>query len=416
MRREGRGDMNTFLTPTWFTKDTAVGFKNNLKLIGQFDRSYDDVWANKPQNMQIGYTVQVRIEQRWLVSEGQALVVQPILNQSVPMTINHQFQVGCEWSSADDALAVEEVQTRYTMPTGKAQANKWDLVAGQEVYKQVYFAIGTPGVPITDDVVYTDGVAKMRNAGVPDDFVAVLDPKSQSKLLAANFALFNPSKWVGNLVSRGVFAGAALGVDEWAWDPNMPMHVTGTFTTATPVISGANQTGSTLALAGMGTYAMKNGDIFTIDNVFGVNPLTQADTGDLQQFSLQADLAGTTTGTFSIAPAIITSGALQTVTGSPANGAAVSWLGATGTVAATMAATRSKQSLLFNPAAFAFVMIDLPKNLAGANSKRISDKDDAVSMRWVEQYSITTDQKPSRVDSMGGVAAILPAFALRAYS
>jgi hypothetical protein len=411
-----RCELNVFLTPTWFTKDTAVGFKNNLKLIGQFDRSYDDVWANKPQNMQIGYTVQVRIEQRWIVSEGQALVVQPILNQSVPMTINHQFQIGCEWSSADDALAVEEVQSRYTVPAGKAQANKWDVVAGKEVYKQVYTSIGSPGVPISDDATYTDGVAKMRNVGVPDDFVAVLDPKSQSRLLAANFALFNPQTQISKYFKTGQFSGPALGVDAWSWDPNMPTHTTGTFTTATPAVAGANQTGSTIALSGMGTYAMKAGDVFTIDGVFAVNPLTYEDTGDLQQFSLQADLAGTTTGTFTISPAIITSGSLQTVTVSPANLAAVTWLGATGTVAATMAATKSRQSLMFNPAAFAFVMVDLPKNLAGANTKRVSDKDAGISMRWVEQYAITTDQNPSRIDSMGGVAAILPAFAMRAWS
>jgi hypothetical protein len=408
--------MNTFLTPTWFTKDTAVGFKNNLKLIGQFDRSYDDVWANKPQNMQIGYTVQVRIEQRWIVSEGQALVVQPILNQSVPMTINHQFQIGCEWSSADDALAVEEVQSRYTKPAGKAQANKWDLVAGAEVFKQVYNSIGAPGTPITDDQVYTDAVAKMRNIGVPDDFVAVLDPKSQSRLLSANFALFNPQAQISKYFKSGQFSGPALGVDEWSWDPNMPLFTTGTFTTATPIVSSASQTGSTLAMSGMGTYAMVAGDVFTVAGVNSVNPLSYADTGDLQQFVLTANLAGTTTGTFSISPPIITSGPLQTVTVSPANNAVVSWLGATGTVSATMAAQTSKQSLMFNPAAFAFVMVDLPKDLAGAKSSRISDKATGISMRFVEQYAITTDQKPSRIDTMGGVAAILPAFALRAWS
>lgn len=408
--------MNTFLTPTWFTKDTAVGFKNNLKLIGQFDRSYDDVWANKPQNMQIGYTVQVRIEQRWIVSEGQALVIQPILNQSVPMTINHQFQIGCEWSSADDALAVEEVQTRYTKPAGKAQANKWDLVAGAEVFKQVYNSIGAPGTPITDDQVYTDAVAKMRNIGVPDEFVAVLDPKSQSRLLSANFALFNPQAQISKYFKSGQFSGPALGVDEWSWDPNMPLFTTGTFTSATPIVSSASQTGSTLAMSGLGTYAMVAGDVFTVAGVNSVNPLSYGDTGDLQQFVLTAPLAGTTTGTFSISPPIITSGPLQTVTVSPANNAVVSWLGSTGTVAATMAAQSSKQSLMFNPAAFAFVMVDLPKDLAGATCKRVSDKQTGISMRFVEQYAITTDQKPSRIDTMGGVAAILPAFALRAWS
>ena len=59
-----------------------------------------------------------------------------------------------------------------------------------------------------------------------------------------------------------------------------------------------------------------------------------------------------------------------------------------------MAAQSSKQSLLFNPAAFAFVMVDLPAKLAGATAARKNDKATGISLRFVEQYSITTDQNP----------------------
>ena len=409
--------MNTFITPNWVTTDVATGFLDSTKLIGRFDRQWDDSFSNKPEGAQIGNTIQVRIEQRWVVTEGQALVQQPILNQTVPISINHQFQIGMGWSSADDALVVEEVQSRYTKPAGRAMANKWDAVAGAEVFKSVYNSIGTPGTPIADDQIYTDGVAKMRNLGVPDEFVAVLDPKSQSRLLSANFALFNPSAQISKYFKSGQFSGAALGVDAWFWDPNMPTFTTGTFTSATPIVSSAGQTGSTLAMSGMGTYAMVQGDVFTVAGVNSVNPVSYVDTGDLQQFVLTAPLAGTTTGTFAISPPIITSGPLQTVTASPANNAVVSWLGATGTVAATMAAQTSRQSLMFNPGAFAFVMVDLPASLPGANSKRINGGGDYnLSVRWVEQYNIQTDQLPSRIDSIGGVAAILPSFALRAWS
>lgn len=409
--------MNVFISPTWVTKDVAVNFKNNLKLIGRFDRTWDNTWENKPGGAQIGYTTLVRIPQRWVVVEGQALVQQPILNQAVPMTINHQFQIGMGWSSADDALVVEDVQRRYTRPAGMSMANKWDAVAGAEVYKQVYFSIGSPGTPIADDQIYTDGVAKLRNMGVPEDLAVVMDPKSQSRLLSANMALFNPQNQISRNFRSGEFSGPALGVDSWNWDPNLPTFTTGTFTTATPVVSGANQTGSTIALAGMGTYAMVAGDVFTIAGVNAVNPVSQVDSGDLQQFVLTAPLAGTTTGTFSFSPAIVLTGPLQSVTNAPANGAAVQWLGATGTVAATMAAQSSRQSLMFNEHAFAVVMVDLPANLPGARSKRINGGGDyALSIRWVEQYNIQTDQLPSRIDSIGGVACILPYFALRIWS
>jgi hypothetical protein len=108
---------------------------------------------------------------------------------------------------------------------------------------------------------------------------------------------------------------------------------------------------------------------------------------------------------------------LQTVVALPANNAAVSFKGATGTVGATMAATSTKINLLANPAAFAFVSADLPKNLAGAVAGRTPGaKTDRVSIRYVDQYNIQTDQMPRRMDALVGAAPILPYFGLVAYS
>jgi hypothetical protein len=75
----------------------------------------------------------------------------------------------------------------------------------------------------------------------------------------------------------------------------------------------------------------------------------------------------------------------------------------------------SKQSLMFNPAAFAFVMADLPAKLPGANSKRINDAEAKVSMRWVEQYQIGTDQNPSRLDILIGAATLQARLACRVW-
>jgi hypothetical protein len=409
--------LNTFISPTWVTKDVAVNFKNSLKFLAQFDRTWDSSWENKPQGAQIGYTTQVRIQQRWQVSEGQALVQQPIFNQTVPLTINHQFQIGMGWSSADDALLVEEVQTRYTKPAGRAQASNWDAVAGREVYKSVYFSKGTPGTALTSNQSWTDAVALLDNVAVPDDdLCAVIDPLTRSNLLNANFALFQPKN---DYFKTGQFADEALGISAWYTDPLMPTHTTGTFTTATPITTAGAQTGSSLTVSGMGTYALKAGDVFKFASgtaVNAVNPVAYTDTGIAQQFVLTADVSGTTTATLSISPPIITSGPLQTVTASADNGAALLFQGATGIASATLAATASRQSFVFNQAAFAFVMADLPERLPGAMAKRVNSAEEKLSMRWVEQYNIQTDQLPSRVDTIGGVGVILPYFAVRMWS
>lgn len=411
--------MNTFITPNWVSTDVAMYWDNNIKALRLSDMTYGSEWKDKPDGAQIGYTVQQRIPQRFRVKRGQALQQQPILNQTVPISLTDQLQVAMGWSSADDAVEVEEVQERYDKPAGIALGNECDRFFVDSVYKSVYFSIGTPGTPITGFDAWTDGVAMLRAFGVPEELLAVTDPKQQSKLQQAGFTQFNPQGQLGEVFKTGLFATGALGVKEWAWDSNMPAFTTGSMTAGTPVVSGANQSGSTLTISGLGTYSFPIGQIFTLDGVSGVNPISYVDTTIGQQFTLTAAVAGSSTATLTFSPALIadTNSQLQTVTALPANGAAISFLGATGTVNATMTATVSKQALIANPAAFAFVSADLPVKLAGAVAGRTAGaKTDRVSIRYVDQYNIQTDQMPRRMDCLVGAAPVLPYFALRGFS
>ncbi len=389
-------------------------WKNDIRLIKNAGKGYGSEWQNLPEGAKIGYTVQQRVPTAPTVSEGQALQVQPYINQTVPISLTHQLQVACGWSTADVTVEIEEVQERWTRPAGKSLAAKCDALFGLEVYKSVYNTIGTPGVAVTSNDTYMQGVARLADIGAADGLVAVLDPKAMAAIVAANFAIFNLPGGNRNF-ETGQFSGEQFGIEKWFQDPFMPTHTTGTFTTATPTISGASQTGSTLTVTGMGTYAMKAGDTFKIAGLNSVNQVGKNDTGDLQEFSLSVDVSGTTTATLTFTPPIITSGPLQTVTGSPTNGAAITWAGATGTVNATMATTTSKQSLIFNPSAFAFVNAPLAKKLAGAEVGSIRDADAKVSMRYVEQYNIQTDQEPRRIDMLVGNAPVQPYFAMRVW-
>jgi hypothetical protein len=405
---------NTTITPTWVSKDTAMFWQNSIRLIGQADRGYGKEWQNLPEGAKIGYTIQQRVPTAPTVSEGQALQIQPYINQTVPISLTHQLQVACGWSTADDTVVIEEVQDRWTRPAGKSLGAKCDALFGVEVYKSVYNTIGTPGAQITDNLTFMNGVAKLANIGAAEDLSAVLDPKAMAAIVSANFAIFNLPG--GNRdFKTGQFSGEQFGVDEWYQDPFMPTHTTGTFTASTPVVSGANQTGSTLTISGMGTYALVAGDTFKIAGLNSVNPVGKNDTGDLAEFSLSVAVSGSSTATLTFTPPIILSGPLQTVVAAPANGAAITFTGATGTVGATLTATSSKQSLIFNPSAFAFVNAPLAKKLAGAEVGSIRDAEAKVSMRYVEQYNIQTDQEPRRIDMLVGNAAVQPYFALRCF-
>jgi hypothetical protein len=230
--------------------------------------------------------------------------------------------------------------------------------------------------------------------------VAMLDPLAMATIANTSSALFNPAAVIGENYKNGIFGRNQLGIGEWFQDPNRPNHTTGTFTSSTPLVNGAAQTGSTIITDGWasGATTLKKGDVFTIGSVYSVNPLSYASTGRLQQFVVTADISDTTgAATISISPSIITSGQLQTVSASPADNAVITVLGATAAAAGTLATTVSPQSFVYHPDAFAFVMADLKKPGAGAEATTVRSKAKGFSIRMVEQYSDPDRPEPQPV-------------------
>ena len=115
--------------------------------------------------------------------------------------------------------------------------------------------------------------------------------------------------------------------------------------------------------------------------------------------------------TLAISPSIITSGALQTVSNSPAAGAVILvWSATSG---GALAETTAKTGMVFHKDAFAFVMADLAKPGAGATASTVRSKQWGISIRMVEQYQIATDQNPSRLDILIGAATVQARMACR---
>lgn len=399
---------NTFITPTWVMKETGRLFVNNLKFAANVNRSYDDAFS--VNGAKVGYTVNARLPQRFRPAEGQALQLQALQDSTVPISLTHQKHIGFGWSTADRTVLVQEVRDRYIRPAASSLANIVDFDGLQTVTRDVWQSVGTPGSTPTTNLPYLQATAKLAKAGVPTgNLVGLLDPTSQITLVNANFSLFNgPSR---DAFRTGQFSGQALGVDEWYMDQNIYTHTYGTYS-GSPVVNGAGQTGNSLVTSGWGSGVsnLKRGDVFTIAGVYAVNSMNYSSTGQLQNFVVTSDVNDTTGAmTIGIAPSIITSGAFQTVDSSPANNAVITVFGASATV--------STQALIYDRDAFALVMADLyMPDGTGARAERVRSRELGISIRFVQQYQIGTDQEPSRLDILYGWATIRPEMAVRVQS
>jgi hypothetical protein len=408
---------NTLVTSSLVTKEVAREFVNDVKFLAHVNRSYDDQY--KAFGTKVGATVNARMPNRFTVSDGQGLQLQNLYDSTVPITLTNQKQVAFGYSSAEATTDIEDIRARYIKPGGEALANAADVLAFNAVYRDIYSSVGTPGTTPSATLTYLQAGVKLTDLATPlSGRVGMLDPMAMATIANTSTTLFNPVSTLSQNYRDGQFAGNQLGLDAWYQDVNRPVHTTGTFTASTPLVNGASQTGSSVITDGWasGASSLKKGDIFTIGGVYGVNPVSYQSTGRLQQFVVTADISDTTGAmTIGISPSIITSGALQTVSASPADNAVITVLGATAAAGGTLATTVSPQSLVYHPDAFAFVMADMIKPGAGAQSTVVRSKAFGFNIRMVEQYQIGSDQNVSRLDMLIGAATLQARLAARVW-
>lgn len=407
---------NTLATPTWTVNEVARYFANDVNFIANTNRTYDSQYEQAGAN--VGNTVNARLPQRYTVTDGQALQIQALFDQTVPISLTNQKNIGFGYSSAQATTELNDIRQRYVQPAAEALGNAADVLAFQAVYRDIYSVVGTPGTTPSATLTYLQGGTKLTDLATPiNGRVAMLDPLMMQTLANTSSLLFNPSPAITQNYRTGQFGNNQLGIDKWFQDPNRPVHTTGTFTASTPLMNGANQTGSTIITNGWasGAATLNKGDILTIAGVNSVNPLSYQSTGRLQQFVVTATTTsvGVDMATLPISPAIVLTGALQSVDALNAANAVITVLGATSPAGGTLATTTSPQGFIYHPDAFVFVMADLMKPTAGCECRFARSKQANLSIRWVEQYQIGTDQNPSRLDMLIGAATLQARLACR---
>ena len=399
--------VNTLATPTWVTKETARYFINDLTFLANVNRTYDDQYVQA--GAKVGNTVNARLPVRFPATDGQALQLQSLYDQTVPITLTNQKNVAFGYSSQQATTELDSIRQRYVMPGAEGLANASEVLAFNATFRDLYNAVGTPGTTPSSTLTYLQAGTKLTDGATPlRGRVAVLDPLAMQTVANTSSTLFNPTAVISENYEEGMFGRRQLGIDKWFQDPATPAFTTGSFTAATPLINGAGQTGSTLATDGWASAAttLQKGDVFTIGGVNSVNPLTYASTGRLQQFVVTAQTSDSTgsIAALPISPSIITSGQLQTVDASPADNAVILvWSVASG---GALTATTSRQSFVYHPDCFAFVMADLKKPGAGAEATVVRSKTLGFSIRMVEQYLIGSDQTATRLDILIGAATL----------
>lgn len=393
---------NTILTPSLITKETLVMLENNLVAAGKVNRQFEN------QFIKIGTSLTVRKPNRFRVSSGPGLSIQNVTEPSTSITISNQKHVDFQFNSQDLTLAIEEFSERYLKPAASELANQVDFDVLTN-FNQVFNLVGTPGtVPNSYSFLASVG-QRMDEGAVPQDGrVLILGPAAYWALDAALVGLYVKS--VAEPALKGFLANVAN--FEIYQDQNIQSQTVGLYT-GSGVVNGASQTGSSLITNGWGasiTGLLNVGDVFTIAGVYAINPKSRQSTGSLQNFVVQATANSDSGGnsTIAIYPAITTSGPYQTVSGSPANLAAITVKGTASTLSVPSAYA---QNLGFVTDAFGLVTV--PMELPDGVDFRAREMYKNISLRIIRAYDINNDVFPCRTDILYGTATFYPELAVR---
>ncbi len=397
---------NNILTIGGITREAIRLWKNSNAFLEHIDRQFDKDYA--VSDAKIGENLRIRLPSDYTVRTGQSVSVNTTNQVSTTLVLGTQQGVDLSFSSATLKLSLQDFSKLYLAPA-------INNLAGAVATAAMQMAESVPNIVtgnISSGAVSTPGISEWAQAGAVLSLMSapgggrrgVLDLITQARTIASFSGLFNPTGRISKQYDSGEVQGPALGVESWMGDQTCIIHTTATYT-AQPTVNGAGQSGNTLTVNATTGAAYNVGDIITIAGVNAVNRITKVSTGQLAQFVVTAAYAGGTT--LEVYPPITPpSGSnavqYQTVDASPASGAQISCVTASG--------VQYRKNVIFRPEAFtmATAALEVPAHgiVEGA-----AEEFDSMSMRMIRFYDGTDDQWITRLDVLYGLLAVRPEWA-----
>lgn len=397
---------NILPTTSVVAKEALAILKNNLAFARGANRDYEDEFTgNVSRGYMPGQTINIKRPPRYTYRAGRVSVPQDTQMSTVPLTLS-QGGTDLNFNTLERTLSVNRFE-KIMMAAMAAVTNEIDRQGLDLARRTVGNLVGTVGtLPATQAAalaLITQGHQKLDENGAPPrrdrQRSTVVNPAMNAAVVQGMAGLFNAQGTIGKQNDSGLWvAGFGSTID---MDQNVSRHSNGTQAAATATVSGAGQIGSTITTAATGG-TITAGSVITFAGVNAVNPQSRQDTGSLQQFVATANVASGATS-IPISPPLITTGAFQTVTASPANAAVITIVGA--------ASASYDTNILSHKDAFTLAMVPMEVPVAGVKVTQMSD--DGLTVKVTQGYDMVNDNNIMRLDVLFGWAATYPELACK---
>lgn len=398
---------NTLVTCSIVAKESLAILENMVAFAGMVNRDWEDEFTgNQSRGYSPGQTINIKKPPRYQYRSGRVAVPQATVETTIPLTLS---QGGCDlnFTSPERTLSLQKLEDKLQAALATV-ANEIDRQGLQLARQATYNCLGTPGtLPNTQALALAaiTGInQRLDEMAAPRDKQRglIMGPALNAATIQGFAGLFNSSDKISKQFGSGMMVDS-LGL-AYAMDQNVDTHTNGSQVVAGTNINGANQTGASITVVGLGGTITK-GTTITLPGVFAVNPQSRVSTGVLAQFVVTADVAAAAVS-IPISPAIVTSGAFQNVTASPTTGQPFTIFG---TVSSSYQA-----NVGFHKDAFTLAMVPMWAPPGGKGVIDVAQETyKGFTVKVTEFYDGVNDNSIMRLDVLFGWAATYPELAVK---
>lgn len=398
---------NRTLSASIIAKEAVRVLDNELVMAKKVFRGYEEDFDMKPNGYTVGDTISIRKPTDFTVRDGATAAAQDVQEGKTTLVVDKRKGVDFKFTSQQLTLDIKELSDRVIKPAMVQLANQIDTdIHG--LYKYVPNWVGTPGNLINSFADFAKGPNRLDNIAVPmDQRTAVLCPDDHWALVGSQTALYVDT--IAKPGYRDGETGRVANVDLFMTQ-NVASHTCGSDMSGT-----VNQsiTTSTITYASVrdsmqqtittSSVSLLPGDVFTIADVYDVNPVTKVSTGYEKQFTC----ISYSSNSLVFYPAMIWTGAFQNV----AVTSGVTDLDTKAITAVGTANATYRQNMIFHKNAFALVSVPLVSPPGAVDVGRQTYK--GTSVRVIPVYDGINDESMWRLDILYGVKAVDPRLAVR---
>ena len=394
-------------------------FHNKSTFLKTVDRQHDkDFGVAGRKN---AGSILIKSPSQYTVGTTAVVAVQDETQTAQTLTVATRRNIAVKLTSYERLMNEDDFNKEVAEPAMARLAAEVEYTVLNDIYKYVWNLTGASTMATTPaglPCIMNAGARLTYNCAPSDDRHLLLDPAAMAGVVGGVNAYFHKASEIERAFSKG-YIGEAAGFKFWE-SAMVPSHTNGTRTDATPIVTiggtvtvptgGIVTDSATITMTAFPdqlTYCA--GDVFTIADVYAVNPETKARLPHLMQFVVKTAETETGSGDMSpdVYPTPVATGARQNIDIASTGAKTVLNLTAGGSGAAS---TAYAQNLAYHRDAFTVAFASLPMPYGDVGKQAVMDN---VSMRMWQFSDGINDTHTTRFDVLFGYLAQRPEWAVR---